>query len=210
MKTVIAVPCMEQVAAKFASSLAMLQKVDDCKVAFEVGSLVYNSRNDLARLAVQAQADYVLWLDSDMTFEPNLLQRLMEHMKDKDMVAGLYFRRSLPYTPVLFKRLVINHDGLVESVGYEDYPQKVFEVAGCGFGGVLMKTEILFDVVGKFGTWFTPIGMVGEDLAFCWRARECGYKIFCDPQIQLGHVGHVVVNEDFYKSYYNGVSRSGG
>ena len=49
MKTLIAVPCMDSVPSQFAQSLAMLQKVDECAIAFQIGSLIYTSRNELAK-----------------------------------------------------------------------------------------------------------------------------------------------------------------
>ena len=41
----------------------------------------------------------------------------------------------------------------------------------------------------------------GEDLSFCWRARECGYKVLLDPTVKCGHVGHIVVTEQFFNAY---------
>ena len=71
MNILIAVPSMDSVPAHFAQSLASLKKVGNCAVAFKVGSLVYTSRNELAQHALKMGADYVLWLDSDMKFEPD-------------------------------------------------------------------------------------------------------------------------------------------
>ena len=72
MKVFIAVPSLETVPALFCQSLALLQRAGDTMIGFEVGSLVYNARNSLARQAIKAEADYVLWLDSDMVFGPDL------------------------------------------------------------------------------------------------------------------------------------------
>ena len=33
----------------------------------------------------------------------------------------------------------------------------------------------------------------GEDLAFCDRARQKGYTLYCDPSVRAGHIGFVVV-----------------
>lgn len=202
MKTLIAVPCMDQVPAQFAQALATLNKVGDCKVAFQIGSLIYTSRNELATRALKMDADYVLWLDSDMIFYPDTLTRMMKHMEYADIVTGVYYRRVAPYTPVLFDTLEINDAGCAwTDYKDKDIPNDFFEVGGCGFGCVLMKAEIFLDVQSRFGNMFAPIGNVGEDLSFCWRARECGFKIYCDPSIVLGHVGHTVITQEFYKSY---------
>lgn len=201
-KILIAVPCMDSVPARFAHSLAMLKKVGECAVTFEIGSLIYTSRNNLARRALEWDADYVLWLDSDMVFEPDLLERLMTDLEDydADMVSGLYFRRIIPYTPVLFDRLDISGE-ITYWTEFKELPDDVFEVGGCGFGCVLMKTDVIYDVFGKYQNCFAPLGNTGEDLAFCWRARECGYKILCDPNVACGHVGNVVISREFYEGY---------
>lgn len=202
MKMLIAVPCMDQVPAAFAQSLALLRKVCDTACAFQIGSLIYRSRNDLALQAAKMEADYILWLDSDMVFEPDLAERLYKTMETTgaDIVTGLYFRRVPPYTPVLFDRIDIKEE-ICSWSQFKEIPAEPFEVGACGFGGLLMKTDPVLDVQGKFGNLFAPIGNTGEDIAFCWRARQCGYKIICDPSIILGHVGHIIVDESFYMSY---------
>lgn len=208
-KILVAIPSMDTVPARFAQALASLQSVDDTKVMFNVGSLVYMSRETLCVHAVKMEADYMLWLDSDMVFNPDLLQAMMKTMEenDLDILSGVYYRRASPYTPVIYSK--IEFEG--EACRWEeqkDVPAPdsgLFEVQGCGFGCVLMKTDVILDVKGKFSKLFTPIGGTGEDLSFCWRARQCGYKIMCDPSISLGHYGHIVVTREFWESVYHGV-----
>lgn len=201
MKTLIAVPCMDQVDARFMSCLATLEKPGEVTVATQIGSLIYDSRNSLAKIALNSETDYVLWLDSDMVFKRDILKRLLEHAENgKDIVSGLYFRRQPPFSPVLFKELELV-DELGRWENYDDYPRdSVFEIAGCGFGCVLMRTDILADVALEFRKWFNPVNGFGEDLSFCIRAKSLGYKIWCDSSIKLGHVGHLVVDENVWMS----------
>lgn len=201
MKILIAVPSMDQVPVQFAQSLSMLYRVGDCSVAFQVGSLIYTSRNHLAGIAIEQQYDYVMWFDSDMVFRPDTLQRMVEELErdNLDILTGLYFRRVYPFKPVLFSKLVPIEKGW-EWEEPTEIPDKPFELAGCGFGCVLMKTEVLMDVQAKFNDMFGPLNNIGEDLSFCWRATQCGYKVVCDPSIALGHVGHMVVDKQFYET----------
>lgn len=196
MKTLIAVPCMDQVAAPFAQSLAALEKEGQCVVSFLIGSLIYDSRNQLAKQAMKYDADYVMWLDSDMIIPADALKKMLRHMEEGlDIVTGLYFRRRPPYTPVLFKSA--DEEGKWE--GYDEYPDELFEVGGCGFGCVITRTDVLYDVAINEKGLFDPIAGFGEDISFCIRARNRGYKVMCDPSIKCGHVGQIFVNEDFYK-----------
>ena len=114
---------------------------------------------------------------------------------DKDIVSGLYFRRVQPFTPVLFKELTEK-----SWKDYNDYPNELFKLEGIGFGCVLMKTDVLYDMASVYGTWFSPLANYGEDLSFCLRAKQLGYDIYCDPNVKCGHVGHSIITEDFYKA----------
>lgn len=201
MNTLIAVPCMDQVPAPFAQALSMLTKVDACAVSFNIGSLIYASRDELAKRAIEMGADYVFWLDSDMTFSPDTLERMFANKDKGDIITGLYFRRVPPFTPVLFSKLEMDEEQRCTWDEPAEIPDEPFEVAGCGFGCVLMPTDIFIDVQSRYNAMFTPIGGTGEDLAFCWRARQLGFKIICDPSIQLGHVGHHVITRQFYDAY---------
>ena len=201
MKILIAVPCMDTVPSQFAQSLAVMNKVQNCAVAFQMGSLIYTSRNNLATMAVQNEVDYVLWLDSDMIFPPDVLQRLLDDRDKGDIITGVYYRRVSPFKPVIYSKLDISDEG-VDWLGYDDYPSdEMFEVAGCGFGCVLTPTNVFMDVMNKFNDMFSPLNGAGEDLSFCWRARQCGYKIVADPSIPLGHVGHYIVDKKFFDTY---------
>lgn len=213
MKVFIAIPSMDTLPALFCQSLALLKRAGDTQVGFEVGSLVYNARNSLARQAIKAEADYVLWLDSDMVFSPDLLLRMMKVVEDNDLdfLTALCFRRKPPYTPCLFDKLEVRQDGKgANYTALMSVPDGLFEVGGCGFAGVLMSTEILMSVAAKFeGRMFDPMPGFGEDVAFCWRARQCGYRLFCDSSIEMGHVGSCVVTRGYFEAFNGGNDNAG-
>ena len=200
-KILIAVPCMDSVAAQFAQALAMLEKEGHCLVSFVIGSLIYNSRNDLAKQALKLECDYILWLDSDMVFPPETLKYLLKEMDETgaDLISGLYFRRCAPFSPVAFDALEIK-DGKASWSDYTGELTGLHEVAGVGFGCVLQKTGMLLDMAATYGDFFGPIAKVGEDLAFCWRARQLGYKIMLDCNLKLGHVGHTVFTQQYFEA----------
>lgn len=203
----ICVPSMEFVTAGFAQSLAELSfnslGMKDTLIAtiFEVGSLIYEARNNLVKKALRDMgADFLLWLDSDMIFKPDTLIKLLDH--DADFVSGLYFRRSPPYAPVVFSEVDMDRR---EWKGLNKIPEKTFEAEAVGFGCALVKAEVFADVAVKFRNWFEPMNGFGEDLAFCWRARQCGYKILVDPDIECGHYAHMIVDSRIYKAFNKGL-----
>jgi GT2 family glycosyltransferase len=169
---------------------------------------VYDARNTLVKQALQENFDRILWLDSDMDFQPDLLVRLGQTMDETgaDIVSGLYFTRRAPVKPVIYNELGYYHDPEANEVtphagSYENYPiDSVFPIEGCGFGAVLMTVDIARKVVDKFGVPFAPIVGFGEDLSFCLRAEEVGGKIVCDSRVKLGHVGLGTISEATYLS----------
>ena len=59
MKTLIAIPCMDNVAAPFAHSLATMEKTGECVISMNISSLIYDARNQLAAQALKAEAEDV-------------------------------------------------------------------------------------------------------------------------------------------------------
>lgn len=205
MKTLIALPCMDMVHTTFMKSLIGMERVGECRFSITCSSLVYDARNTLAKQAVTEGFDRMLWLDSDMDFDPDLLVRLSEDMDEgRELVSGLYFKRKAPVKPVIYKEVGLYQSKVDESVTpvalpYEDYPRdSIFPIAGCGFGGVLVSVDLVKRVGDKYGLPFSPIVGFGEDLSFCLRASELGAELWCDSRVKMGHVGLGTITEDTY------------
>ena len=199
MRYMIAIPCMEMMHTAFVSSLVNMRRVGANKVTFLSNSLIYDARNMLAAEALDTGADRILWLDSDMVFGVDLMQRLAEDMDDgRDIVSGLCFRRRFPMAPIISRE--VDRDGVKALQVYEDYPQdQVFEVAAFGFGACMMSREVLKNVWDKYGSPFYPINGHGEDFSFCERAKSLGYRLYCDSRIKVGHVGSMTYDEAVYR-----------
>lgn len=200
MKTLICIPALDTMQTLFVKALYDLRKPEGTEIAFSASSLVYDSRNQLTDKAVKGGYDRVLWLDSDMYFDPDLLERLNAHLDHGlDIVAGLFFTRKIPVRPCAYSRCeLVEKDGIfIPTIEPAEYGAELFEVAACGFGAVAMKTEVLAKVSERDFP-FSPLPGFGEDFSFCLRARELGYHIWCDPTIKVGHVGISIINEDTY------------
>lgn len=209
MKLLIAIPTMDTVPVEFLRSMiALVEDLDlegvDYEVAFESGTLVYMARDRLTDVAINGDYTHILWLDSDMVFEPNLLEELQ--FSGKSFVTAIAHTRRPPYNSCLFKDIRLE---TLERWKAKDYPGDTFEVAGCGFACVLMETGILKEVKEIYGTCFTPIPRYGEDISFCKRAGALGYRIWAEPNIRLGHVGKYTVypeEEERYKGTISNIS----
>ena len=106
MKTMIAIPAMEQMYSWTAQCLANLRHVGECKTEYIVRMQVDMARNVLAQRAIEGGYDRILWIDSDMTFEPDMMERLSDDLEAGwDMVTGLYFKRTFPLEPVIYSHI---------------------------------------------------------------------------------------------------------
>lgn len=204
MTTFIAIPSMDSAPMLFADSLAMLEKDGPTIMGNERSSLIYTARNNLVAMAVDKEADRMFWLDSDMVFPSGTLRhmhKVLDELGDRVILSGAYFRRTPPYTPVLFSKLDFDEKGNAVWEDVTELPAEPFEVEGCGFGCVLAPTAAFVEVSHEFGEIFNPIHGTGEDLCFCWRARQLGYKIMCDPRINLGHVTQTMITRGNWEAY---------
>ena len=203
MKTMVAVPCMDTVQAEFCESLCNMKRVGEVRHDFICCSLIYKARTDLGLLAIGSNCDYVLWIDSDMIFPDTLLVDLIHDMEGRDIVAAVCHMRRPPFEPVIWQKLRM---GLTPSENEDekllDYPRDgLFKAEGVGFGCVMMRTEVLRSVKEKYHELFAPMPGYGEDLSFCLRARGCGYDIWVDPQLQIGHKASTIVTDATFQAY---------
>lgn len=194
MKLLIAIPTTDFMHAEFVKSLVALKIDVPHEICIMSGTLVYMARDKLANKAINEGFDYVLWLDSDMVFQPTLYDDLS--FSGHDFVTGVYHARRPAYNSCIFEKIDLDSFKAVEK-----YPNDIFRVEGCGFGCVLIATQILKDVMLTYKTCFMPIKDYGEDIAFCLRARDMGYKLFCDPSVVCGHVGHITIYPEDHDVY---------
>ena len=194
MKLLIAVPTLETVPVEFLESLSGLichlkDEGVDFKLKIEAGTLVYFARENLARYAIANHFSHVLWLDSDMVFDDEIVEDLQ--FSGKEIVTGIAHSRRPPFSSCLFTEIF---PGVEKWKG--DYPRDTFKVAACGMACVLMSVDVLDKVRETFGTMFQPMTnpiTYGEDVAFCWRASQVGYSIYAEPGVRVGHVGRRII-----------------
>lgn len=185
-------PCVKEITTKTVISLLATVKKGAVEPMIVEGSLVYDARDAIATYAVENDYDYILYVDSDMVFSAEDVKRLVAH--DTDIVSGLYVTRQGENNNVLYDRIIKRRrfpyraPKLIEDKATSGYA----EIAACGFGFCLIKTEVIKTMLKRYKSLFEPKWGVGEDIAFCIRARKCGYKIFTDRDVKLGHVGQKV------------------
>ena len=198
MKTMLALPCMHTVdSMHHGDVICMLLEIGDLReysAAITEATLIQDARNVLAKHAVENQFDRILWLDSDMRFQKDMVMQMHADMdKGLDMVSAIYTSRKPPIKPLIYSDIGYrDEDGqtIPYAVNMETWPKnQLFEVKAVGFGACMTSVKMVGALLDKYGMPFACAPGFGEDMSFCMRATESGYKIWIDPTITVGHVG---------------------
>lgn len=204
MKILIAVPCMDTVYTEFMRSLIEMRTFCETKIEIQKSSLIYDSRNILAQKAVEGGFNRLLWLDSDMVFGPDLLERLSADLDEGcEVVSGLCFKRKNPIYPVIYSEMgYTKEDNILTPYAniIKEIPSEITEVKGVGLAATIMNVDVVERVFRKFGQPFTPQPGFGEDLSFCIKCEDIGIKIHCDPDVKVGHIAQTIVTEETYRN----------
>lgn len=171
----------------FSVALMQLQHPAGTKIDWNLSNDTASARNTLCRRALDTGSEWVLFIDDDHVYPPDLLNRLLAH--DKPIVSALYLRRGQPFGPVAFASRD-DETQTYTSIDLTALPREgLLKVHACGAGGLLIRREVLEQIPEP---WF-QYGVVGkwnasEDVIFCEKANEAGFDIFVDLATHLGHM----------------------
>lgn len=139
--------------------------------------------------------DYLMWIDSDIVFQPTDFEKLLR--RDLDIVGGVYLMDNNTNYAVV-KNWDVKYfqtNGMFEFMERSDIAGQTdpIEVCYTGFGFLLIKRGVFEKLEYP---WFEPHvtdfgngvkDFASEDVSFCIKARDAGFKIHIDPTVQLGH-----------------------
>lgn len=166
----------------FAASITKMLSPPNTDIRWAFGSDRIRGRNNIVRESLEIGSEWVMFIDDDHVFQPDLLLRLLAH--EKMIVASLYLQRSLPCLPVAYTDR-LDDDLTYTPLRLSEQPTdaSLIEVRAAGTGGMLIRSEVFHALEDP---WFRD-GAASEDLMFCERARDAGFQVYCDLQAQLGH-----------------------
>lgn len=136
-----------------------------------IGCYIHLNRQGMAQSALDLECTHLLQVDGDIMIPPDGINKLIAH--DLDIVGANYNKTIQPPEPIIKQGL----NGQVASVPF----------VPTGF--LLIKTDV-FRKIPK--PWFSLDGAESEDVYFCDKAIRNGFKVHCDPTIQIGHLGTAV------------------
>jgi hypothetical protein len=158
------------------------------------------ARCEMASLMLQEQREAILFIDSDMLFNPQDVAYILQ--RPEPVVGGLYSQKG-------FGKINANlpESYTMVSVGQQggDY-----QANGIGGGFLRIRCEVLRRLIdelklpeckyqhGTLWPFFQPFcrqcedgtwSYLGEDYAFCDRCTQAGVNLIVDTRIRLYHIG---------------------
>jgi len=170
-------------------------------------SLLPLARNTLLNEAYKRKPDDIVWIDTDMVWEPDTLRKLLKHDVD---VVGSACRKKIP------ENVQFNFQ-LFKDKSFEPNEKGLIEVRRLGTGFLRMSRKAYthlwendkkYEVQGVMGSNVFEIGiwqgqeLLSEDFIVCEKLNERGFKIFLDPALTVGHIGtfnYFSEAKDFFK-----------
>lgn len=175
------------------------------KIAYEVGKkgheffcitsgscLVDRNRNDIFKQAQKLQCDWLLFIDTDSNFSGDF--DVLDYMisLNENIVSGIYHIKEFPFRPAVFN---FDHQGRLLQMNYIPQQREYWDVTGAGFFLISKMVMDAFtpEIMEKWGEPFDFIfdgfkKKYHEDVAFCWRSKQLGFKICVDPSIDIIHM----------------------
>ena len=156
------------------------------------GREVGDARNHIVESAINANVEYLFFLDDDVLPPPNIFVKMLSY--HKDIVSALYCTKSKPAYPLVFTE---------SGAGcYTDWELgEIVKVWGCGLGATLIDMKVFtedkiekpyfkstkLEAVKDPQTleWFYKTGT--EDLYFYDKVEKAGYDVYVDTSIQCMH-----------------------
>ena len=153
------------------------------------GYQVDQVRNLIAHWTIQNGYDYLFAVDSDISFERDTLLKLLSH--NRDIVSGIYIQR-IPGTHIIEIMRKNPHGGVTHIDWNTIKGQGLVPIDGCGFGCVLIKSEVFKAIPYPHFLYHSAIdhkNTLSEDVHFCNQARDRGFTLWADASVICDHIG---------------------
>lgn len=209
----IAIPSPDMVIPEFAldnlpAIVAYTKKLEFVKnvwLTYQKGVRTDKNRNTILQRAIeQGGIDYILWLDADMLFPHDIVEKYFQ-FKNPEIIGCLYFKRGDKFEPIVYRKSEKPY--VYKMVDPRLFPTNaIIEVDGLGFGGLMvsMKTyeKMGIDKYSVYGDDFhipykTGGNQLTHDINFCRIAKDkYNVGIYCHMGVRPAHIGDRSVTID--------------
>ena len=189
MKVVFCIPGRDFSGHFLKSWTNLVKELQSMNIEWELVNLyvpiVYKARQQCLEKALQFDYDYIMWIDSDIVFEPHNFKQLISH--ELDIVSGLYLCQKTPGIydiPQEYSCVDLNGKRF-NRFEYEG-TRELKEVKANGMGWMLIKKGV-FEKINQPFYSTEELGSKGEDIIFQLKAKEQGFKSLVDTSVIVGH-----------------------
>ncbi len=175
-------------------------------IRYETGPVLDRARNELAERFLRTDADWLLSIDSDMIFQPDLLEQLLQHADPETCpIIGPVCYGMTPELGVFPAVFWVGEQGF--AIRHNLPADQLLRADGIGAACTLIHRHALEKIaqVGP-GRWYDHLMLygkpVGEDLAFCVRAAAAAVPIHVHTGIPIRHLKlKVALDRPFYEKW---------
>lgn len=165
--------------------------LDGSHVAQLRQSMTYGLKN------AKDKFDYAVWIDSDISWRVETFEALL--LSPYDITCGVYpISEDGAISIHKTSESVSKHSQCLMKHSDLNMFRRYFEVGSSGFGFLSLKKNVIDDMDADWFMSRTAVNtykngeteeilISGEDIAWCYNAREHGYKIMCDSTLLVGH-----------------------
>jgi len=194
------------------NSVAFMQEVHpELQLIRNAGNLGYAEGYNAALKSVQS--DYFILLNSDVEVSDNWIQPILNLMDKDDRIAACQ-PKILDYNKRQYFEYAGAAGGFIDKYGYPFCRGRIFnhleedtqqyndahEVFWATGACLFVKSEAFKKVGGFDGDYFAHM----EEIDFCWRLKNLGYKIMVQPSSVIYHIGGGTLNKlSRRKTYLN-------
>lgn len=155
-------------------------------------------------------ADWLLWIDADMSFDADALEKLLAAADPETapIVGGLCFGNdSNGLFPTIYQ-ITMTDDQRPVTIRTPDYaPDAMMQVGATGAAFLLIHRRALQTIRDRAFNpvfpWFQETELAGnpcgEDLTFCLRAGMCGLPVYVNTAVKVGHHKSQLLTEDMFR-----------
>lgn len=169
-------------------------------------ALLQRARNDTLQVAIENNFDDLIWIDSDIEWQPDWFFKLLDH--PVDVVGGTYRKKGDREEYVLRqiqRKPADPHTGLVEvdglGTGFVRFSRTAM-LALWNNSDVYVDTKDNKERRMAFDVKIINQSLVGEDIYAFLKLQQAGIKIWLDPTMTCNHIGAYKFQGNF-ESWYN-------
>ena len=195
-KILIAVPTFENIKPECFKSIFGLRNPENYNLFFDYvkGYDCARARNEIAKLALKHDFDYVLMIDSDVSVPKDTVVKLLEC--ETDIALGWYYKkRTKTDQTVIYD---FGKDYTDKNMIYGETLLKAnipFDFKGGGLGIALVNVNVFKKMTYPYFKYiiYDNDTVLSEDLYFCTEARKYGIDIKCNPNVKGNHIYEVLM-----------------